>query len=489
MSKLGGCLALTLALALTTACAGGDDDKDPTGETSDTESDDPTGETSDSESGPTDTDATDTEPTDTEPTDTESDTEDTDPPVEVESIYDVQQGVIKEGSWIVLEGVVTAINPYGAVIQDPLGGEYSAIYVYQGSSWDEDSYARGDVIQAEGYVYEYAPADYEGSLTELDVSSGSITLVDTADEPSAEEVLAEDLLADEEPWESVLIEIVDVTAESSIDTDRRFTIDGVNVDDELYEYANVYAGDTFTSIGGIYWFARGNFQILPRDADDIQGQSSEVTALDDLDAGDLFVTEVMVNPSTCDDDDSEYFEMYNNAGGTIDLSGLEVADNSTRTATFDEVYLVEAGAYVIVSKRTTNPCYDFQDDVDLNFTFGLSNSGDELTLTSSTTTLDEVVFTEDKIEAGYSLSLDPSKMSADDNDDMASWCLSETVIEDSSDYGTPGEENDCTAPADTGDSGTSDTDSGTSDTDTAGTDTAGTDTSDTATDSGTDTGT
>ncbi|MDP6933316.1 MAG: lamin tail domain-containing protein, partial [Myxococcota bacterium] len=174
---------------------------------------------------------------------------------------------------------------------------------------------------------------------------------------------------------------------------------------------------------------------------DTGGPEPEEVSIDDLSEGDLIITEIMVNPSDCDDADAEYFEIYNAGATALDLTDMTVTDNfSTETISYPDI--VDAGSFAVGILNSTSRCYglpaDFQfDDI------ALSNSGDILEIANSTETLDSVDFSSWTITSGAALSLDDGALDATSNDDGANWCdASATFGGSTADLGTPGSAND-----------------------------------------------
>ena len=69
------------------------------------------------------------------------------------------------------------------------------------------------------------------------------------------------------------------------------------------------------------------------------------TAVSDLSAGDLLITEIMHDPSQVADYRGEWFEIYNNSAGAVDLNGLVVQSNGESGFTVGTSIELAAGAY------------------------------------------------------------------------------------------------------------------------------------------------
>ena len=151
------------------------------------------------EDGDADTDATATRtrtptPTVTRTTDADSDTDDkrtdtdtdTDPPGPSEfSLYDVQGGLVPDGTEIrTTEIVVTATAPLGFYAQERAGGASGGIWVHGGPDW-EDTWpaAPGDRVVVVATYTEFF------GLSELDLSGSAnaeVTVVGVANLPDPE---------------------------------------------------------------------------------------------------------------------------------------------------------------------------------------------------------------------------------------------------------------------------------------------------------------
>ena len=162
----------------------------------------------------------------------------------------------------------------------------------------------------------------------------------------------------------------------------------------------------------------------------------------DLAVGELVVTEIMYNPAAVNDSAGEWFEVYNNSGGTVNLDGLVVKDNASSFTVSSTTLEFDDGEYVVFGingTTTTNggvPVdYDYSGPA-------LSNSGDVVTLEYNTTVFDSVTYTSSWAGgSGISMSLCPDATDSIDNDTKANWSDAESSY-GAGDLGTPGDEND-----------------------------------------------
>ena len=185
------------------------------------------------------------------------------------TIYEVQQGDYEPGDVVTVSGVITSpLNFKGDTfwIQDPLGGAYSGIAIYM---WDEvetvyDGQA-GDEVTVTGEVAEY----YD--LTELVVKDpGDLDITGSTDVPEPEQVSLDEL---GEPWESVLVKVVNINATTNPDQYGEFTVsdgdESLVVDDLFFEIDHwinypIGMGDTFNWLQGVLYYSYEVFKLEPR---------------------------------------------------------------------------------------------------------------------------------------------------------------------------------------------------------------------------------
>ncbi len=203
--------------------------------------------------------------------------EDCDGQTSSDGIYAVQDGTRTAGDVVTLTGViVTATSEYGFWVQEPAGGEYSGLWIYVGSGW-EDTYstvAEGREVTVTGEINEYS------GLTELDFSlgGGSVSVTGSPGLPSAEVLTLTELQGSaSEPWEGVLVEVRGVEVE---DPDLGYgewsVTDGsatILVDDAMTEPSTLRAGTTFTAITGLWHYSYGDYKLEPRGSGDFSGYS------------------------------------------------------------------------------------------------------------------------------------------------------------------------------------------------------------------------
>ncbi len=167
--------------------------------------------------------------------------------------------------------------------------------------------------------------------------------------------------------------------------------------------------------------------------------------------GDLVITEMMPDPDPLDDEDGEWFELYNASARDIDLQGWTFAD-SGGAVTVDGSVVIAAGAYAVFAANPNPITNGNLEDVAWVFDWDevhLNNSGDSWQVIMGSTVIDEVAYDPPvwPVTEGSSLFLDPGFIDAAGNDSEVPWCA--TALEADYDYGgtglgpygTPGEAN------------------------------------------------
>lgn len=162
--------------------------------------------------------------------------------------------------------------------------------------------------------------------------------------------------------------------------------------------------------------------------------------------GDLVITEFMPNPMAVSDTDGEYIEVYNSTDADIDMDGLTISDDNN-TFNVNGSFIVPAKSYAVFVRNgdsvenggISGTVYDYPNTFSL-----VSDSFIKIECDNNGTmiTIDEVIYDANfPFGNGISASLDPSKLTKDDNDNANNWCPGETTYGDG-DLGTPGAEND-----------------------------------------------
>ncbi len=103
--------------------------------------------------------------------------------------------------------------------------------------------------------------------------------------------------------------------------------------------------------------------------------------LDDLNPGDLQITEYLANPVGIADQEGEYFEVFNRRSEPVNLSGLTVSDEGSNSFTVDGLIL-GARAFAIFSNGDGS-ALAFSPDYQYGGSMSLTNTDDEILLIGS----------------------------------------------------------------------------------------------------------
>ena len=240
----------------------------------------------------------------------------------------------------------------------------------------------------------------------------------------------------------------EITAEPSVEETGEDTEDsGEDTDTEDLEDAD---NDGFTVEDGD---CDDNDADINPDAEDIPGDGIDQDCeggdavldaieigIDDLEEGDLVITEIMKDPAAVAQEVGEWFEIYNATNTIIDLERLEVRDDGVDTFTISESVLVNPGQYVVFG---ANGAPSTNGGAEVHFAynrsdFSLGNDSDEIVLVTSQGEIDRVDYNDTLFpdSDGMAMSLDTNFSNAIDNDDGQHWCDAEDSFGDG-DSGTP----------------------------------------------------
>jgi hypothetical protein len=391
-----------------------------------------------------------------------------------DTIMDVQTHVIASGTEVTLGNVVVSSPPFdwpdAFFIADPAGGPNSGLWVYADWLDDEDSlsFTVGERITVTGTVSEAGPdggTDFE-TKTQIRIGSSSDIVIESmGTEPAPEEIDVATLtvLADAEPWESVLVSIDDPTLTTR--DDGKLTIgDGIVVADDFMDLDGYRGGDTFSRLVGIANFSDGAYEVVPRTSADLVGHvvAAESCSADKcvsaLVEGDLVISEIMPQPAACDSSThaGEYIELYNNTDGSIDLIGLDIRDAADRSDYVRESTVVASHEYAVLEYREDEPCLGDAVASVASTTYRsvqLNNTGDTVYVGYGGTTFDSVAYESDwPFSEGVSMQFNMGTASPplhESNNDKGNWCAANSAIAGAwttPDMGTPGSATVCGGP-------------------------------------------
>lgn len=160
-----------------------------------------------------------------------------------------------------------------------------------------------------------------------------------------------------------------------------------------------------------------------------------VSSLSCAAAGDIVISELMIDPVALTDTRGEWIEVYNASSRPIDLRGWTLRDASSSHLIDGPAPLVVApGAHAVLAIDAAEivacgigALYDYA-------SVTLNNSGDTIALLHCGTVIDEVVYGAD--QPGSASGVSPSALDATANDDWSRWCPATTVMT-CGDRGTP----------------------------------------------------
>lgn len=140
-------------------------------------------------------------------------------PATVVSVYDIQKGVVSEGTDVRVEGlVVSGRSSAGFGAQHPDGGEYSGLYVYTSSL---PGVSIGDIVTVDGSVVEY--------YGETEIVASSFEVTGSGGELSPVALDADEAALD--AWQGVLVTVSGAVTNASYDCG----VDGNCSDEGLWE--------------------------------------------------------------------------------------------------------------------------------------------------------------------------------------------------------------------------------------------------------------
>jgi hypothetical protein len=222
---------------------------------------------------------------------------------------------------------------------------------------------------------------------------------------------------------------------ATCDAQGEFCGDGIKQAQEQCD-GNVAAGTSCTSLG------RGRGTVTCNSNCTMAAMCTMMPT-----TGELAFTEIMADPTISTDSDGEWFEMRNLTARVIDLSGCMIeSSTSTGMESFTITSLsVAPGAYVTFARNSNAP---FVADYTYNAGINLNNTTDSLALYCddgmATHLVDYVGYDNGATfpdPTGASISLNPARVSATQNDLGSNWCAASSSF-GVGDLGTPGAAND-----------------------------------------------
>ncbi len=162
------------------------------------------------------------------------------------------------------------------------------------------------------------------------------------------------------------------------------------------------------------------------------------TQTQQLNAGDLIVTEIMANPKAVTDTNGEWIEIYNTTNQPIDLTSLQIVKDTTKKPISGTNLIIGANSHFVIAK-TESSLVSYNALCAFSTTI-LPNSGATISLEINGVTIDSMTYPATAESKSWQLS--STKYNHIDNDEYANWCVGTTAISgENSDLGTPGSSN------------------------------------------------
>lgn len=176
----------------------------------------------------------------------------------------------------------------------------------------------------------------------------------------------------------------------------------------------------------------------------LDGTIPQTTATTDTEPNipQIIITEIMQNPAAVNDNNGEWFELYNASGTMIDVNGWIIKDVDSDLFTIKNggSLVIPANGFLVLGKNA-NTSENGDVEIDYEYSsFSLSNGADEVIVSMSDgTVVDRVEYDggpdwPDPIGASMVF----NGHYADDNNDYNNWSTSTTKWDINSDKGSPG---------------------------------------------------
>jgi hypothetical protein len=159
-------------------------------------------------------------------------------------------------------------------------------------------------------------------------------------------------------------------------------------------------------------------------------------------AGDLVITELMIDPKTLTDNEGEWIELYNATSTELELRGCELDDGSKSPHAISQVVRLAPRSYITLARQAMP---GFMPSVVMPLS--LTNSQDGVAVRCNGVEIDRVHYDAragSALQSGASLSLDPGQLSAVQNDQLSAWCAATESF--GPELGSPGQPNPACDP-------------------------------------------
>jgi hypothetical protein len=161
-----------------------------------------------------------------------------------------------------------------------------------------------------------------------------------------------------------------------------------------------------------------------------------------IEPGIVVFSELMIDPLAVGDTQGEWLEIYNPTAYDINLRGWVLGDLGSDSHIIADDVIVPSLGYTVLG---INISYSSNGGIVVDYqysSFSLGNSGDEVVLTANGTEVDRVVFPGTFDVIGKSKELSRNHLDDVLNNTLTNWCTATHQLP-STDYGTPGWQNDC----------------------------------------------
>lgn len=164
-------------------------------------------------------------------------------------------------------------------------------------------------------------------------------------------------------------------------------------------------------------------------------------------AGQLVITELMIDPATLSDTQGEWIELHNTTRESFELRGCEL-DDGGKTPHLIQVSLpIAPGAYLTIA-RQAQPGFKPSHIAAIS----LTNGADSVALRCAGREIDRVLYDQTfPLSPGASLALDPEHVNERDNDRAGCWCSGRDAY--GPELGSPGAPNPPCADGEEADAG------------------------------------
>ena len=165
----------------------------------------------------------------------------------------------------------------------------------------------------------------------------------------------------------------------------------------------------------------------------------------DVDLGDVFITEMQVNPKSVADKNGEYIEVYNNSSQAISLYGFRIEDDAPNKRRINTDLILLPNDYAVFAPTTQT---NVNGSVPADWGWGieelyLDNTGDIIVLNNGHANIDVVNYTGSwPFANGRAMELKSNGYSMSGNNNSSNWCQA-TAYYSSNNRGTPSNSPSC----------------------------------------------